>query len=56
MRSSNYSNFPDALIATNLTRVRREIHELENERGALIREQNRRVTEVSLVKRRLTNG
>jgi hypothetical protein len=36
--------------------VYKEIHALENERGQLMREQDRRITELARVKRKLTSG
>ena len=53
MRFADYTSWTDGTLASRLGVVRRTIRELEDERGGLVREQNRRVTEVARVKKRL---
>ena len=56
MRYENRKDWHESVLISRLGVVRNQIEELENERGALIREQNRRSAEALRVKSRLTSG
>jgi outer membrane murein-binding lipoprotein Lpp len=51
-----YANWEEDMIKARLGTIAGQIQALENERGALVREINRRRTEAAEAKRRLIHG